>query len=316
MYQHHAIIMYQSHVSTLLRSGKNINIKLLEKVIGLSVHLSQTVFGAKMFYRNMNDVLTSLKNKKNLTAAQMKGVFHDLRFWLTQATKHDGTSIIAAMPAITNIYLATDAALATGNDPIIGIGYFYNGLVLSITALSIADFLVQLHHKANALQKKHKAMFPFRNNATQSHNIAYLELFAVWWLVSSHVEEFKNRYLPLRIDNSNALAWLYHQSAPPPYLVILRPLVELMRLHNIRFYPTFTKSVSNKLADAASRNDWLTLNKLLPNWKNEVDTTLHCPLPEYMKPGPLFLWTHGYFGRKVPEAWNTPVAELDDTPLA
>jgi len=289
---------------------KNVTTKTLQKIAGLSIHLAQTVYGARLYTRNIIRMIHTLPSRTLLSSKQLASFMHDARFWISEVQKHDGSSIIIEKPAISNTYIATDAAVAEGK--VIGIGYFIDGDYLSLCHATAVGFLRLLHVAANTLQRKHKANFPFNKKNPNSHFIAYLELFAVWWLISSNPERFRNRYLPIRVDNTNTVSWLEKQSAPIPYLPIIRPLISLMREYNIRFYPIWTASKANELADLASRGEIVKLKSLLAEWRQAVDTSIYCPLPTYMKPGPLFLWRHGYYGRDVPDAWVMPLAELID----
>jgi hypothetical protein len=291
-----------------LTNAPKLSTKLMEKVIGLAVHLAQTAFGAKGFYRHMIRVKNLMLARKSVPPSASQGMKNDARYWQHEVQKHDGTSIIIEKPAIANMYLATDAALGK----VTGIGYFYDGKYLSIAATTIPVFLSKLKAQANPYQRAHLAKTtPFRAKVPESWNIAYLELFAIWWTVTCFPEVFRNRYLPIRIDNTNSTSWIHKQTALPPYLAILRPLLEVMRNYNIRVYPIDTRSLANHLADAASRGATAELQELLPRWRLTVDTTLHVPLPNHASPGPLFIWRKGYYDRDVPDAWDIPYAELE-----
>ena len=306
------LVRLQKMFRTVLFTGK-VTSKQLARIIGLCVHLAQTVFGAKGFYRHLTFLLYTLRTSDKLTTKQLSAFMYDARFWLTTVAKHDGTAIIVDQPAIANQYLSTDACVdKTG---FCGIGWFMDGRFVSIVGASHEIFLAALRKAANPLQWQHRAIFPFNPKFPSSYGIAYLELFAVWWLISSFPTQFANRYLPVRVDNTNALHWLINQSAPIPYLCILRPLFALMMEHNIRLYPIWIASLANDFSDWASRG-WIDkILAKLPTWKATTDTSLYCPLPSYMSPGPLFLWRHGYYGRDVPQAWTTPPTSLDEEPF-
>ena len=306
------LVRLQKMFRTVLHTGQ-VSKKQLARIIGLCVHLAQTVFGAKGFYRHLTFLLHSLRTNDTLTPAQLSAFMHDARFWLTSVSNHDGTAIIVDRPAISAQYVATDACVDKSG--FVGIGWFMDGRYVSICGKSFALFLSVLRAAANPLQWQHRANWPCNPKYPTSFGIAYLELFVVWWLISSFPEQFANRYIPIRVDNTNALFWLIKQSAPIPYLCILRPLFALLMKHNIRLYPIWIKSASNEFADWASRGYLVKLEKALPTWRDTVDTSLHCELPAYMVPGPLFLWRHGYYGRDVPDAWSTPPASFDDEPF-
>ena len=297
---------------TVIRT-KRASLKSLQKICGLCVHLTQTVFGARIYYKQIINLIRILKAGGQLSRSQLKNFILDATYWLHEVQDHDGTQILCDQPAIRSTYMATDAALQYG--VIIGIGYFIDGHYLSITGATIIAFLTELHKRANDLQKKHKKNFPFNKRNTNSKTIAYLELFALWWMLSSDPDKYAGKYLPVRMDNTNAIQWILKGSAPIPYLPILKPLLSLMRTNRIRLYPIWIPSKANKLADWASRGKIKEIIQQLPNWKAETDTSLTCPLPDYTKPGPLFLWTHGYYGQEIPDASMTPMADLIDEDL-
>ena len=177
-------------------------------------------------------------------------------------------------PCIHREYVATDACREPnkGQGPVklTGIGYFVEGVYVSIIGTSIAEFLSRLHAAANDLQREHKSNFPYNNKSTNSHTIAYLELFCIWWLISADPERFRDKIIPIYIDNQNNKAWLVNETAPIPYLAILRPMHAIMREYKIRLYPIWIKSDANELADLASRGELKDLEKLLPKWRTMV----------------------------------------------
>ena len=294
---------------------KQVTYKTLEKLIGKLVFLSMTIYGAKMFYRNMLYLLHKKLKKTgrtHLSDRELKFFLIDAKFWLYEATQFDGTALIPEAPCISGEYMATDACIEPhmGTPTMIGIGYFVEGQIMSITASTAASLHLQLWEKGNETHRKHKKMFPCNSHNPSSWNIAYLELYTIWWLIADMPERLQNKYVPIRIDNTNNLAWIINETAPIQYLPILRPMISLMRQYNIKLYPVWVKSEANILADAASRADWETIARILPTWREEVAETLYIPLSTYSKPGPLFLFKHGYYDREVPGAWETELAEV------
>ena len=111
--------------------------------------------------------------------------------------------------------------------------------------------------------------------------------------------------LPIYIDNSNNLAWLLKETAPIPYLPILRPIHDVMMQHRIRLYPILIKSEVNIFSDLASRGQLKELQTLIAGraWRLVRQTEIFIEIPNHTRPGPLYLFKHGYAdGRKVSSA--------------
>lgn len=56
------------------------------------------------------------------------------------------------------------------------------------------------------------------------YTIQYLELFAFYWSLSEHVGTLKDRHVPVRGDNSNAVQWLHKMTVPLPYMPLMRQI--------------------------------------------------------------------------------------------
>ena len=159
---------------------------------------------------------------------------------------------------------------------------------MSIVGKTIEEFRSKLRTSANDLQRKYDNNFPFNNRNTASRGIAYIELFCIWWMISTDPERFRNMMVPIHIDNKNNHSWLTKDTAPVAYLSILHPLYTLMREHNIRLFPVWVSSKSNDLADLASRGELDELRAKLPAWREHAAGFVkRVPLPSHAKPGPL-----------------------------
>ena len=272
--------------------------KELEKLVGLLVHCTTTIYGSKPFYRFLIHLINDPNYLGTMSTSQYKQFRLDAFFWLTALKKNDGKALIVDQPGIHHEFIATDACVErdrkSGKVFEAGIGGFMNGHFFTIWNTTEQGFRNDLTKSANAIQRKHKANFPFNPSNPCSGYIAYLELFAIWWMISLDPTRFQNMLIPIFIDNSNNLSWLVKETAPLGYLAILKPMQLLMLQYNIRFYPTLISSKSNVLADMASRNQIVELNNLLPNWKQYAPKSVNIRLPMHTKPGPLYLWKKGY----------------------
>ena len=269
----------------------------LDVLIGSLVHVSQTAYAARGFYRTMIE----LRNSKLFNGKLSKGFVIDCRFWLREFEKYDGKALIVNKSAISNVYWATDAAIEQN---FIGIGSFYDGDFISVTAKSKADFYKQLRSRANGIQDKDKNLFPSVLSGTHMWTIQYLELFAFYWALTWKIKTVRNMHIPVRIDNTNAISWLVKGTAPVPYMALLRRIQMLMFENNVSLYPVWVKSESNKLADLASRGDLTELKQLLPNWQLQVPMTERFSVMKSLYPGPLFLYGKGYLDGRIVNAWG------------
>ena len=98
----------------------------------------------------------------------------------------------------------------------------------------------------------HRNNWPCLAHNPSSKNIAYIELFALWWFLAHNAEALRDLMIPIFIDNSNNLAWLLKETAPLAYLSVLRPMQQLMLEYGIRLYPVLIPSAANELADLRS----------------------------------------------------------------
>ena len=279
----------------------------LDCLAGLMVHVGQTAFAARGFCKST----FAMKSDKKFKGKLSKAFMCDMKFWIKEFEKYDGKSMVLHQPQLSKEYWATDAAIDEYPAAIkvdakfVGIGSFRDGLVMSVTGESKGEFLLNLTRKCNRQQWQMAHVFPFRKKSPATHTIQFLELFAVWFDMSSDPSKFKDLHLPLRIDNKCALSWLIKGTAPVPYMPLVRAIQKMMFENNITLYPVYVRSAGNKLADMASRGQVLELNKLLPNWQKEVEMTVKLEVAKHLYPGPLFMYGKGYFdGREVPDAWG------------
>ena len=288
------------HMKTTRKASK----QKLEKLLGLLVHVAVTIYGSKAFYKHIIALIHDPQYTGEMSHSQYNSFRKDAQFWLTMLKDYDGKALIIELPCINTHYIATDACIEpnasiTLTDPTkitaTGIGYFLQGTCLSIHASSAMELRRLLRTRANALQLDHSANFPFRKDSASSNNIAYLELFTIWWMLSSNPELFANKLVPIHIDNSNNLAWLHKETAPPNYLPILRPMQLLMCKHNIRLYPVLIPSKVNEIADMLSRGVIDGLDKAVADWQASNKGDLDIKLPNHTRPGPMHLFKKGYW---------------------
>jgi hypothetical protein len=309
-------------VKGLLRSAirsSSISAKQLQRLIGKIVHLSQTIYGAKSYYKYLISVLYSTRKGSKLQGGNLGFFKKAARFWLSEAEDFDGTYYVAEKQHLSGEWISTDACKepAHGEPSKVGIGYFIQGEYVSICANSVDSFTDLLRSHANDLQRANFDNAPFNKNSNRSHTIAYIELYCIWWMISTDPLRFQDLIVPIHIDNTNNLAWIAKETAPIPYLPILRPLFTILRTYRIRLYPIWIASKANVLSDLASRGEIEKLTELLPSWKENITTDYKIPRPAHTIPGPLFMFKYGYVdGREVDETWSTPTADTMDEPYA
>ena len=287
-----------------MKSTRKASKQKLEKLLGLLVHVAVTIYGSKAFYKNIIALIHDPEYNGEMNHKQFTSFKLDAQFWIELLKDYDGKALIVELPCINTHYIATDACIEpnasiTLSDPTAitatGIGYFLKGNCLSIHATSAEGLRTQLRQKANPLQLKHQGNFPFRKGCKSSNNIAYLELFTIWWMISSDPTQFANKLVPIHIDNSNNLAWLQKETAPPNYLSILRPLQLLMCSYNIRLYPVLIPSKVNEIADMLSRGVTDGLDRAIADWEASNKGELDIKLPNHTRPGPMHLFKKGYW---------------------
>ena len=293
----------------ILNKNAKVPIKLIEKLVGKMVFLSQTTYGARGMYKNLLKIIHDPKFNGKVD----KNTLLDFYQWNKIIQKYDGTALAIEKPQLSGLYWATDAFRTPNNGEIThaGIGSFFNGHYICIAG-KIRYFREQLFEKANPLLLKNKNIFPCNPKKPHSFNIQYLELFAVYWDLCIRTKVFKNKHLPLRIDNKNALSWIIKASGPIPYMGLIRAIVQILHDNNIRVYPVYVTSESNKLADLASRGEIDELKKLIPEWKNKVALKEIFERPRHLIPGPLFLFGKGYVnGEMTKLAWEANNIEIN-----
>ena len=195
-------------------------------------------------------------------------------------------------------YWATDAAIEKSS---VGIGSYFDGDVISVTGTK-EEVQHQLKITSNYEQKKNWRILPFKRDKKFkfTHNIQYLELFAFYWSLTTHIRKLKNKHIPIRIDNSNAYVWLVKGSAPVAYMPLLRAIQTVIFDSNITLYPIWVPSKVNLLADMASRGETITDEMKKITKLKETFTAVN-----HLIPGPNFLFGKGYLdGRVVTDAWG------------
>jgi hypothetical protein len=274
----------------------------LDKLIGVLVHIAQTRYGARGYYVSA----LSLRHSPEFDGTLSRGFFIDSQFWLKGFEKYDGTGIIVQNAQISDKFWATDAYRTPNNGPIkhLGIGGFYEGEYFSICG-SPDIFRRQLRKMANTRQKSASNLYPMQPSKSHTHTIQYLELFAVYWDLSSRCDRLKNMHVPIFVDNQNGESWLTSGRAPPPYMGLLRVIQDILLDFNITLYSYLIKSKVNDLADLASRGEIAKLFALMPNWRKSVEGLTSIEHVTHLKPGITFLFSKGYYDdRNVTSTWG------------
>ena len=138
-----------------------------------------------------------------------------------------------------------------------------------------------------------------------------MELFAFYWSLSEHIHDLKDKHVPVRCDNQNAVQWLHKMTAPIPYMPLMRQIQTILFDNNVTLYPVWVSSKANILSDLASRGELEKLKKIGDEWKNEVNMHEKFIPAKRMLPGPLFLYGKGYLdGREVPNAWGSDEIDI------
>ena len=286
----------------------------LDCLCGSLVHISQTAFAARSYYRH----LLSCKNDPKISGVLTKAAVSDSYYWLNKFNKYDGKSIVVQRPQLSSTYWATDAMLdkdAAGQPTHAGIGSFYDGEIISVQG-NVKEFRSKLTESANPLQQKHSKLFPMMTNPKYKHTntIQYLELFAFFWSLAYDPQRLRNTHIPIRVDNQNACTWLYKGTTPVSYTPLLRAILNILFEYNITLYPVWVASKSNELADLASRGEARKLQQLKGTWQNMVSMVEKFTPAKHLYPTPLFLFGKGYLDGRYVHAWWSDEIDIVSVP--
>ena len=117
--------------------------------------------------------------------------------------------------------------------------------------------------------------------AWQELNIAVLELFPIYLLISIFGHKLRNSHVTFLCDNQAVTVIINKQTSKDPTIMsILRPLVLLLLQHNIYFRATHLPGRLNELCDKISRNQ--VSKELLQQYGMMPSPT---PIPEALQPG-------------------------------
>ena len=293
-------------IKSLIRQNKqspgSIKRSQLDSLAGSMVHLSQTAYGARGYYLQIN----KLKNSPSFNGKLDRGFMIESYFWQKEIDLYDGTGIIVDSSQLSSKYWATDAFRYPRNGPVhtAGIGGFYDGKITSIWGSPI-ELRAKMLEEANQIQISDHKLFPVDPKLKHTHFIQYLELFAVYWDLTKYLSELESKHIPIRVDNSNAKSWLWKGGAPVPYLPLIRRVCQICMRHNITLYPVWVSSQGNTLADLASKGKLEELKALIPKWTRQVAMKEKYTGVSHTTPGPVYLYGRGYYDdREVDAEWG------------
>ena len=115
-------------------------------------------------------------------------------------------------------------------------------------------------------------------------SIGYLELFAAVAGVLAWVHRFKNKRVTISVDNQSVLHMINETTSGCKNCMVLIRLLVLECLHwNVKLRVIYVKSKDNDLADALSRGQWSTFNRLARKRKLLIEQH-NTPVPEKIWP--------------------------------
>ena len=115
----------------------------------------------------------------------------------------------------------------------------------------------------------HRLRLLFADVPCPKAHISVWEMFAVVVSVRLYESYMAGQYWRVRTDNTQVVAWPMKGDAPPALVSTwLKELATSSVCHRFRLGAKHIPGAANCMADALSRECWVTVRGLLLNWRN------------------------------------------------
>ena len=113
-------------------------------------------------------------------------------------------------------------------------------------------------------------------------SIGYLELYAAVAAILAWINRFRNKHTKIFVDNQSVMHMVNNTTGGcKNCMVLIRIMVLECMYHNISIKAEYVKSADNSIADALSRADWKSFNRLTKEKSMDSKST---PVPETIWP--------------------------------
>ena len=249
----------------LMIEKKEVQVKQIQKLIGLLNFLHKAIFPGRAFTRRMYSKIARIEQD-----SKFKPHHHihldiefkeDCKMWLSFLTKARNNVTTYCRP-FTDLHAATYA---------VELGFFTDSSVVETLGFGgVCD--------RNWFWGQWERNFIRKNTPSK----AYLELYAVCIGVYIWAERFRNLRLMLHCDNISVVEMINQTASKCKRCMRLIHLIVLKCLEfNFRLYSVYVKSAKNDLADSLSRLQFDRFKKLTENKRMQLHAE---PLPKQLWP--------------------------------
>ena len=213
----------------LLKPSGKITLNQLQKICGILNFLSRAIVPGCVFTRRLYMHTANPKLKPHHHIRIMQDMRDDLQLW-QEFLRHPSVYCRPFME-FTRFYSATEVDLYSdaSKNPLLGMGGMCE------TAWMSQQWNANFITEANP-------------------SIEYLELFALLATVTNWIHKFRNKRIILFCDNTSVVFMVNNTSSScKNCMVLIRKLVMLSLVHNVRIYTRYVSSKENLRADLLSR---------------------------------------------------------------
>ena len=111
--------------------------------------------------------------------------------------------------------------------------------------------------------------FPFRVGCPVSGMINYLELFALYWALQLWGHLLRGFCIPARCDNTVACVMVGDLRGTLPHVPLLKEILRLQLLHDVRFKVRYIDTKANILSDLTSRGEMVAFHEARKSWRKQ-----------------------------------------------
>lgn len=231
--------------SALLQQ-KYVTRKQLERVLGFLLWVSRVVYAGRTFCHNLR--ATMLKLRRPHHRARVSGwIKSELSWWLHVAPTLNGAHKILPAVPVKWAEFQTDASL-TGASGMPCVGVWLQGAYNSLDSAALLTL--------------------FADVPDCSAHISVWEMYAVVVCCRLYADYMANQYWQVRTDNAQVVSWFMKGDAPPIQVSVwLKELASMSVEHRFRLGTKHIPGAANKMADALSRCDHVSVASYLQKWK-------------------------------------------------
>jgi hypothetical protein len=249
-------------VGDSLTNGRR-TIRQLESLVGLLSFCSQVVLGGRIYTASAFSALTLAKRmaaERGMRGKSAPLIVHaklfaaligDLHWWCLALKAYNGKAVQVGAPRVVpSSFFSTDACTSRG------MGGFFDGRWFSISWVLVRAM-------------KQELFFPFRSECKESSMINYLELFAVYWALKLWGYLLRSLCVPARCDNTVACVMVGDLRGTLPHVPLLKEILRLQLLYDVRFRVRYIKTKDNILSDLVSRGEEDKFFEARTAWMNQ-----------------------------------------------